>query len=156
MSKRTDYIDRIEQFPATLDAAVHHLTSEQLDTPYREGGWTVRQVVHHLADDHVIIFTRLKFILTEEHPTLKPFDQDHWAALHEARTGELGPSLMILRGIHQRTAEMLRHVEEADYTRTAFHPERGPVNFEDMVRNMATHGEHHLEQIEELKRAKGW
>jgi hypothetical protein len=149
-------IDRIRVLPALLEDAVRGLNDRQLDTPYREGGWTVRQVVHHLADSHLNAFIRMKLILTEENPTIKPYNQDAWAALPDTTEMPIGVSLEILRGLHDRWTRLLDRVPDGAWTRKAFHPERGEVTLESQLTVYAGHGDRHLEQITKLRRAKGW
>jgi hypothetical protein len=130
---RRSRIDRIRALPAALEAAVRGLNENQLDTPYREGGWTVRQVVHHLADSHINAFVRMKLILTEDHPTLKPYDQDSWAALPDTTAMPIGVSMEILRGLHDRWCKLLETTSDSAWQRSASHPERGEVTLESML-----------------------
>jgi hypothetical protein len=149
-------IDEIAALPDKLEAAVAGLTDAQLDTRYREGGWTVRQVVHHVADSHIHSFIRMKFILTEDNPTLKPYNQDVWAVQADVNGMPVSHSLQIIRGLHARWAVLLRAVPASSWGRTAFHPERGTVRLEDLVKIYAGHGEKHVAQITGLRTAKGW
>ncbi len=153
---RREKIERIRALPGELEEAVRGLGDEQLDTPYREGGWTVRQVVHHLADSHLNAFVRMKLILTEDHPTLKPYDQERWADRPDASETPIDPSLLILRGLHRRWVELLSGVEEAEWTRGADHPEDGRVTLEGLLRIYARHGANHVGQILQLRTARGW
>jgi len=153
--ERQKQIDRIEELPRLLEEAVRGLDDEQLDTPYREGGWTVRQVVHHLADSHANAVTRMKLILTEDHPTLKTYDQDEWAGLADSAL-PLEPSLAIVRGLHQRCTALLRAVPEEAWPRTAFHPERGDITLDDLLGLYAGHGANHVRQITDLRARQGW
>lgn len=151
------HIDAIRSLPGKVRAAVAGLDDAQLDTSYREGGWTVRQVVHHLADSHMNAFVRMRLILTEDHPTLKPYDQDLWAAIEEARTLPLDPSLAILDGLHARWASMLDAIEDdATWGRTAYHPENGEVSLASMLPSYADHGRNHVAQITGLRERMGW
>ena len=149
-------IDRIRALPAALEEAVKGLNDKQLDTPYREGGWSVRQVVHHLADAHLNAFIRMKLILTEQKPTITPYDQNAWAALPDTTEMPIGVSLEILRGLHDRWCMLLDRVPDGDWTRSAVHPDRGEVTLESQLNVYAGHGERHVEQIMNLRRAKGW
>lgn len=154
-TERRTLIDDIRSLPDMLAGSIAGLSDEQLDTPYREGGWTVRQVVHHIADSHLNGYARMKLIVTEEHPTLKPYDQDEWAALQDSR---LDPvlSLDILRGLHERWRVLLEHIPEESWDRTAFHPEDGEVSLEGLLNVYAGHGQHHVRQIDALKQRLGW
>ncbi len=154
-SEREKMIRRIEALPGQLQDAVRGLSDAQLDTPYRGGGWTVRQVVHHLADSHLNAFVRTKLILTEERPTLKPYSQDAWSTLADASL-PIAPSLEILSGLHRRWVALLRSIPEADWSRPAFHPERGEVTPESMLAMYAGHGENHVAQIRSLREARRW
>jgi hypothetical protein len=154
--ERRAKIDGIRALPSVLEEAVKGLNDRQLDTPYRDGGWTVRQVVHHLADAHMNAFIRMKLILTEQKPAFKSYDQNAWAALPDTTQMPVGVSLEILRGLHDRWAMLLDRVPEVDWTRTAVHPERGEVTLEGQLSVYAGHGEKHVEHIKSLRRARGW
>jgi uncharacterized damage-inducible protein DinB len=156
MNERTEKITALRNLPRHLREAVKGLQETQLDTPYRQGGWTVRQVVHHIADSHMHACLRMKFIVTEDHPVIKPYDQDCWAALPDAAHGPLEPSLQILDGLHDRWVRFLESLPDAAWTRSALHPERGEVTLESMLRTYAGHGEKHVAQIIGLKTARGW
>jgi hypothetical protein len=155
-SERTVRIQKIRILPVSLRAAVAGLAGDRLDTPYREGGWTVRQVVHHLADSHMHAFVRMKLILAEDHPTLKPYDQDIWARMPDTREAPLAPSLAILEGLHERWTLMLERIPEREWSRTGFHPERGEITLESLLNTYAGHGEKHVSQITGLRTARGW
>jgi hypothetical protein len=154
--ERREKIARIEALPAKLEAAVRGLTDSQLDTPYREGGWRVRQVVHHLADSHMNAFIRAKLIITENNPTFKPYNQDDWAMTADAGTLPLQSSLSIIRGLHERWVALLRSLPEDAWSRTAQHPESGPMTLERLLSIYSAHGEKHVRQITGLRDAKGW
>ena len=149
-------ISAIEALPASLRAAVEGLTDAQLDSAYRVGGWTLRQVVHHIADSHLNAFIRAKLILTEDHPTLKPYDQDNWAKLSDAKSFPIESSLAIIEGVHARFAEIFREATEEEFKRTAHHPEDGELSLEDLLNKYATHGTGHLQQITGLRDRMGW
>ena len=153
---RAARIAAIRALPAQARAAVAGLTTAQLDTPYRAGGWTVRQVVHHLADAHLNAFIRMKLVLTEEHPTLKPWDQDTWAALADSSAAPVEESLATLDGVHARMARVLEAAPAAAFARSAFHPENGEMTLERLLEIYSGHGPHHVEQILALRRARGW
>ncbi len=149
-------ISAIEELPELIERAVANLNDEQLDTPYREGGWTIRQIVHHVADSHLNAFVRMKLAITEEYPTVKPYDQDAWAVLADYSV-PVEPSLAILRGLHMRMAILLRSVDsEQTWQRTVYHPENGDMTLDDFARQYAQHGRHHAEQITGLRTRKGW
>ncbi len=149
-------IDAIAALPDQIEAAVKGLSDAQLDTPYREGGWTVRQVVHHLADSHMNAFIRMKLLLTEDKPTLKPYNQDVWATQADVRAVPIASSLSILRGLHARWTLLLRQVPDAGWSRKGIHPERGEVTMQSMLQTYSGHGAKHVEQILGLRRARTW
>lgn len=153
---RRQYIAQVEDAPAKLRAAVQGLTEAQLDTPYREGGWTVRQVAHHLADSHMHSYIRFKLALTENEPTVKTYDQERWAELPDARTLPVETSLTLLESLHRRFVAMLRAMSEADFRKTLKHPELGTVALEKYVAMYAWHGRHHVAHITALRERKGW
>lgn len=150
--ERRAAVATIAALPDRLEAAVQGLTEVQLDLPTRAGGWTVRQVVHHLADAHLHGFVRMKFLLTEDHPLIKPYGQDAWAATADARSAPVEDSLRILRGLHARWSALLGSLGEAAWARRGFHPERGVVTVDDMVRTYAAHSVSHVEAITTLRR----
>lgn len=150
------YIDEIEQAPAQLRAAVSGLSDQQLDTPYRPGGWTVRQVVHHVPDSHVNAYTRFRLALTEDEPTIKPYDEGQWAELPDARSAPVGPSLVLLESLHARWILLLRGLGEQDFARRFRHPELGTVNLERYLAVYAWHGRHHVAHITALRERSGW
>ena len=149
-------IDEIEQTPARLRAAVNGLSPEQLDTPYRPDGWTVRQVVHHLPDSHLNSYTRFRLALTEEVPTIRPYDEARWAELPDASQGPIEVSLDLLEALHRRWVLLLRSLTGDDYARTFRHPELGPVSLDKNVGLYAWHGRHHIAQITSLRERAGW
>jgi len=153
---RQERIQKIRSLPTLVEAAVRDLSDDQLNTPYRSGGWTIRQVVHHLADSHLNAFVRMKLILTENRPTLKPYDQDAWAKLPDTTQTPITSSLSILRGLHDRWTSLLEAVREADWSRSAMHPEIGEVTLEQLLDTYAHHGENHVGQITGLRTQKGW
>jgi DinB superfamily len=153
---REEKIRKIDRLPDDLQQAVAGLTDAQLDTPYRAGGWTVRQVVHHLADSHMNAYTRVRLLLTEDEPTIKPYDQDKWATLPDARTLPVDVSLALLRPLHVRMAAAFRNVPTEAWSRSARHPDYGRLTLDQFLNEYAWHGHHHLEQIEGLKQSKGW
>jgi hypothetical protein len=154
---RSAWIDTIERLPATLRLAVAGLSPEQLDTPYREGGWTVRQVVHHLPDSHMNSYMRFRLALTENEPTIRPYDEARWAELADARSGPVEPSLTMLEGLHARWALLLRSLTDADWKRTFRHPEHGRVfTLHYTLAMYAWHCRHHLAHITGIRERNGW
>jgi hypothetical protein len=148
---RNTMIEAIRRLPEELSTAVNGMSDQELDTPYRPGGWTARQVVHHLADSHMNAFVRMKLILTEDHPTLKAYDQDAWASTTDCKGTPIASSISILRGLHERWATLLRLAPEEAWGRTAFHPEDGEVTLEGLLKTYATHGERHIQQIKSTR-----
>ncbi len=149
-------IDEIADAPAKLRAAVAGLTPEQIETPYRPGGWTVRQVVHHIPDSHLNSYVRFKLALTEEEPTIKPYDEAAWSELEDVRTAPLETSLTLLDVLHQRWVLLLRSLNDTDFARTFRHPELGVVSLEKNVALYAWHGRHHIAHITGLRERMGW
>jgi len=154
--QKTKFLDEIEQTPARLKAAVQGLSAQQLDTPYRDGGWTVRQVVHHVPDSHMNSYMRFKLALTEEEPTIRTYMEDRWAELPEARTAPIELSLGLLENLHKRWMLMLRAIPEADWKRTFLHPALGLMNLERTLALYAWHGRHHVAHVTELRKRMGW
>ena len=152
---RNKFIDDIEQAPAKLRAAVQGLSPEQLDTPYPPGGWTVRQVVHHVPDSHLNAYVRFKLALTEDEPTIKPYHEDRWAELQEARTAPIEISLALLEFLHKRWVLVLRSIRPEDWKRAFRHPELGVVSLEKNVALYAWHGQHHVAHITSLRERMG-
>jgi hypothetical protein len=151
------FIRELDRFPKRLKDAVKSLSPEQLDTPYRDGGWTVRQVIHHLADSHMNAFCRLRLALTEENPTIKPYDQDRWAQLVDSRTADIKFSLNLLAALHKRWTLLLKTLEKEEFIRTFHHPEEGrDMPLYESTALYAWHSYHHLAHITGLKERKGW
>jgi len=146
----------IVELPGRLRDAVEGLTEAQLNTPYRPEGWTVRQVVHHLADAHVNSFIRTRFALTENQPTIMPFDEVKWAELKDARSGPVEPSLLLLEGVQARWGQLLESLSDSDWQRTLVHPENGVMTIGKLVSVYAWHGRHHTAHITELRKRNGW
>lgn len=153
--QRTAKIAKIAACPPELRKAVDGLSDSQLDTPYREGGWTVRQVVHHVADSHANAFLRFRWIVAEDHPSIKTYDQDVWATLPDMKL-PVAPSLKIIEGLHERWVAFLTALPEDAWSRTAAHPERGEVTMDDLLDIYSEHGAKHAGQITGLRAQKGW
>jgi hypothetical protein len=145
----------LSALPANLRAAVAGLTDAQLDTPYRDGGWTVRQLVHHVADSHMNGLIRVKLALTEDSPTIKPYAQQHWANLPDAKL-PIELSLKILDGVHERLDAIVSAMTPDDYAKTFVHPENGLTRLDNWVQLYAWHSRHHVAHITELRKARGW
>lgn len=154
--QRLRLIEEIAEAPAKLRAAVSGLTPEQLETPYREGGWTVRQVVHHLADSHINSYARFRLALTEDEPAIKTYHEDKWAELYDARTGPIEVSLALLESLHGRWVLLLKSLTARDWVRAFRHPDLGAVPLEKNVGLYAWHGKHHVAHITSLRESKGW
>jgi len=155
-NERRAMIREIEEAPAHLRRAVEGLDEAQLDTPYRPGGWTVRQVVHHLPDSHLNSYIRFKLAVTEIHPTIKPYEQQLWAELPEAKTAPIEISLRLLESLHERWVLFLRNLTEADFSKTINHPESGVMNLDRVLQLYAWHGRHHVAHIISLRKRMGW
>jgi uncharacterized damage-inducible protein DinB len=153
---RAALIDAIAAAPAALAAAVKGLSDAQLDTPYREGGWTPRQIVHHLADSHMNAYVRMKLAATEENPTIKPYLEGAWAGLPDAMDADVTASLGLLDALHARWVAFARALRPADFERTLLHPERGPMTIDRSLALYAWHGPHHVAHITGLRRERGW
>lgn len=154
--QRRQLIDRIENMPARLRAAVQGLTPAQLDTEYRPGGWTVRQVVHHVPDSHINSYCRFRLALTEDTPSVKGYDQERWAELSDARTAPVEVSLALLESVHRRWVLLLRSLTPADFARAFVHSELGPVTLDRNLALYAWHGDHHVAHIAALRARMGW
>jgi DinB superfamily len=177
-AERTEFIQTLEQCPGHLRAAVAGLSDGQLETPYRPGGWTVRQVVHHVPDSHLNAFVRMKLALTEDRPIIKPYDEAAWALLPDSR-GPCEPSLALLEALHSRWVELLRGLHERDWRRGFVHPELlaqariravndpgwargvdaadvGLVTLEAALGTYAWHSRHHVAHVTRLRERMGW
>lgn len=155
-NSRAEAIETIAALPARMRAAVKGMSEAQLDTPYRPGGWTVRQVVHHVPDSHANALIRFKFALTEEVPRIKPYDEAKWAELADGRTGPVASSLAMLDGLHARWTLLLRSMRPVDFERQLEHPEQGILPLDRMLALYAWHSRHHVAHITELARREGW
>jgi len=150
-------IERIAALPAKIRATVANLSDKQLDTLYREGGWTLRQVVHHLPDSHINAYIRFKLAITEDNPTIRPYFEDRWAECEEAKFGPLEDSLNLLDSVHKRWVSFLISLKPEDFERTYYHPAQDKKYALSEVLSMYVwHGEHHLAHITETKKINGW
>jgi len=155
--ERERHIRSIETLPRRLRAVVAAFTPERWQTPYRPGGWTVHQLVHHIPDSHLNAYTRFKLALTEDEPTIKPYDQAAWAQLADTAACEPEISLTLLDALHRRWGALLRSLGDDDFARTLRHPEHGHVYTLDQLLAMyGWHSEHHLAHIERLSEREGW
>ena len=154
-AQRAERITQIAAAPEQLRRAVRGLDDKQLDTPYRDGGWTVRQVVHHLPDSHINAYIRCKLALTEEQPTIKPYRQGPWAETPDARA-PVEVSLALLDALHRRWVLLLQAMGPADFARTLNHPESGIMTLDNVVSMYAWHGRHHTAHITTLRERMGW
>jgi hypothetical protein len=154
--QRAKMIGEIEAAPAQLRAAVKNLSPQQLDTPYRDGGWTVRQVVHHVPESHMNAYVRFKLALTEDEPTIKPYAEDRWAKLDDVQLTPIEISLALLESLHTRWVTLLRTLKPQDWQRNFRHPELGVVSLDRNLGLYAWHGRHHVAHVTELRKAKGW
>jgi uncharacterized damage-inducible protein DinB len=154
-AQRRDAIDAIAAAPAALRAAVRGLSDAQLDTPYRPDGWTVRQLVHHVADSHLNAYVRVKLALTEENPTIKPYDQGSWAQLADSAM-PVGGSLDMLDALHARLVHLLRAMPESAFARLLSHPENGPMTIDALLSTYAWHGRHHVAHVTALRERMQW
>jgi len=149
-------IAAIATSPAALRAAVAGLSDAQLDTPYRPGGWTVRQVVHHVPDSHSNAYTRFKLGLTEDSPTIRPYEESLWAELPEAKSAPIAPSLAFLEALHVRWVMALTGIRPEEWQRTVVNPESGPYTLDQLLAMYVWHGRHHVAHVTELRRREGW
>src|SRR5262245_64687175 len=146
-AEREGMIEEIRQLPSRLEALLKGLSDAQLDAPSGEGEWTIRQVVHHLADSHMNSFIRLKLILTEDKPPLKLYNQEAWALLPDTHQFPIPPTLQLLHGLHSRWITLFETVGDADWARSGYHPEIGDVTVDDLLQIYAQHCQEHLAQI---------
>jgi uncharacterized damage-inducible protein DinB len=146
-----------KNLPQHLENAILNLDEAQLNTPYREGGWTVKQVVHHVADSHMNAYIRFKLALTEDNPTIKPYNEAAWAEMQDTRNIPLNVSLTILHAVHTRWMEVLKHIREAEWNRTVVHPEyQKQMTLWYLLGNYAWHGRHHTAHVTSLRERMKW
>lgn len=153
---RGQLIEQIAELPAQIRGAVDGLDSDQLATPYRPGGWTVTQVVHHLADSHINSYVRFRLALTEEEPLVKGYSEASWAELPDARNSGVDVSLALLDSLHERWVRLLRAMKDEDFGRTFRHPDAGLVRLDTNVALYAWHGRHHTAHVDALRERMGW
>ncbi|HEY4742691.1 MAG TPA: putative metal-dependent hydrolase [Candidatus Acidoferrales bacterium] len=155
-SDRKLYIDEIEAAPAKLRAAIAGLTPSQFSTPYREGGWTVKQLVHHVPDSHMNAYVRFKLGLTEDEPTIKTYEEALWAKLPDSETVPVETSLVLLDSLHKRWVVLLRSIPASGWSRKIRHPEWGTMALDQVLAQYAWHGKHHVAHITSLRDRNGW
>jgi uncharacterized damage-inducible protein DinB len=153
---RAALIDTIGHMPERLQTAVAGLSAAELDTPYRDGGWTVRQVVHHLADSHMNAYIRMRLAATEDQPPVKTYEEKAWAELADSRTGPLDLSLPLVAALHARWHWWLTSLDAAAFARTVQHPEWGAMSMDDLLQIYAWHCRHHVAHITALRHRQGW
>ena len=154
--QRKKLIEDIAQSPAALRAAVKGLSPEQIETPYRDGGWTVRQVVHHVPESHMNAYIRFKLALTEDEPTIKPYEEDRWAKLSDVQSTPLDVSLSLLELLHDRWVRVLKSIRPEEWKRSFKHPQLGVVPLEKNLCLYSWHGRHHVAHITELRKRMSW
>ena len=155
--QRKAAIRTIAEAPAKLKAALKGLSEKQLDTPYRPDGWTVKQVVHHLPDSHMNAFTRFKLGLTEDMPTIKPYDEAKWAELEDGRSSPVNDSVQLLESLHARWVYMLERMKPEQFARKINHPEwKTPMTLDTLLALYEWHSRHHVAHITELRKREGW
>ena len=153
---RSAQIEILRSLPDALQSAISGLGLAQLDTPYREGGWTVRQLIHHIADSHANSFIRFKLALTEDWPTVKPYDEKAWAELSDSRDVPVGVSMQLIAALHTRWVTLLESLGEADFQRGYIHPESGRQNLAHVLALYAWHSRHHTAHITNLRTRMSW
>jgi len=154
--QRSELIAQIAEAPARLRQALQGLTDEQLETPYRPGGWTVRQVVHHVPDSHLNGYGRFKLALTEDEPMIKTYRENLWAELDDTRDTPVEVSLTLLESLHHRWVVLLRSIPPSDWSRKLKHPEIGTITLDQLLSLEGWHGRHHVAHITSLRQRQGW
>ena len=149
-------IAAIRDTPPALRAALRGLSDAQLNTPYRDGGWTVRQVVHHVPESHMNAFVRFKLALTEDNPTIKPYNEDAWSKLGDVPRAPIEISLALLDALHERWVTLMEAMAPADFERPLMHPEIGAITLDRLLQLYAWHGHHHVAHVTALRARQGW
>ncbi len=156
-SIKKNYLQDIDICPGLLENSILNLDEQQLETPYRDGGWTIKQVVHHVADSHMNAFIRFKLALTEDNPTIKPYEEALWAELSDTKNLPVNISLTLLHALHKRWYELLKNMSSSDFERTIYHPEqKRKISLWQLLAIYAWHGKHHAAHITNLKERMGW
>jgi uncharacterized damage-inducible protein DinB len=154
--QRAAFINEIAAAPERLRQAVSGLNDDQLNVPYREGGWSIRQITHHIPDSHVNAYTRFKFALTENKPVIKPYAEERWATLADTAHTPLETSLVLLEALHKRWVTLLRALTESDLQRVYVHPDNGDTTLDQAIQLYVWHGNHHIAQITGFRKQQGW
>lgn len=154
--QRQIWIAEVAAAPAQLRAAIAGLNDEQLNTPYRDGGWTVRQVIHHVPESHMNAYIRFKLSLTEDEPTIKPYNEALWAELADSKDTPTDVSLALLENLHYRWVQLMWSLAPADWSRKFRHPEMGTMTLDELLALYAWHGRHHVAHITALRERNGW
>jgi uncharacterized damage-inducible protein DinB len=155
--QKRQWLNDIKFAPQLLESAVHNLDEQQLQTPYREGGWTVHQTVHHVADSHINAYCRFKLALTEDTPTIKPYEEALWAELSDTRNLPVNISLTLLHALHARLYELLKNLNEDDWKKKIYHPEqKKEITLWELLGSYAWHGRHHAAHINSLRERMNW
>jgi len=154
--QRRECIEQIAEAPARLAAALGGLSREQLNTPYRPGGWTLCQLAHHVADSHMNAYVRFRLALTEENPTIKTYEEARWAELADAKVLPIEPSLILLENLHKRWVALLKAMTPADWNRSFRHPELGAMRLDQNLAMYAWHGRHHVAHVTSLRERNAW
>ncbi|MGN6248241.1 MAG: YfiT family bacillithiol transferase [Ginsengibacter sp.] len=154
---KNSLLTEIKMLPSSLEFAIQNLDASQLETPYRPGGWTVQQVVHHVADSHMNAYIRFKLGLTEYDPTIKPYDQEAWANLSDTKKLPVNLSITLLYSLHARWLQLMEDMDESEWQRTVYHPEREmQLTLWDLLKSYAWHSRHHVAHILQLREREGW
>jgi uncharacterized damage-inducible protein DinB len=155
--QKKQWLSDIKYLPSVMEHVIQNMDAAQLDTPYRDGGWTVHQLVHHVADSHMNAYIRFKLGLTEENPTIKPYDENEWAKLADTTTLPVNISLTILHALHLRWYAVLQNMSDDDFRRTVYHPEKQQeITLWTLLGTYAWHGNHHVAHITSLKEQRNW
>jgi hypothetical protein len=155
--QKEKWISDLKFLPTDLEVSVQNLDAHQLDTPYREGGWTVKQTVHHVADSHMNAYIRFKLGLTEKNPTIKPYEEKDWALLADVETVPINVSLTLLHALHQRWVAAIKDLSDGEWDRTVFHPEqKKEISLWFLLGLYAWHGKHHVNHITSLRERNKW
>jgi uncharacterized damage-inducible protein DinB len=155
-ARRRGLIDAIAALPDELVWEVDSLTKDQLNTPYREGGWTLRQVVHHIADSHTHAYVRMRLAVTEKNPKIKAYDQERWAELRDSTSAPIDLSIQLIDALHRRWAWWLNRLDPQNFERTLQHPDHGSISVDFLLQLYAWHGRHHLGHIKGFTERMGW
>ena len=155
--QKEEWLLDIKFLPSELELAVQNLDEHQLQTPYREEGWTVHQLVHHIADSHMNAYMRIRLGLTEDNPSIKPYDQDEWIKLDDVKTLPINVSLTLLHALHQRLYATMKNLHDEAWERTVFHPEhKKKISLWELLGMYAWHGKHHVAHVRNLREKMGW